>query len=642
MTTEAGFLFRIYGQDEFESDNQFITFWQKTGKLSKHFNKIELAQKHLETVKNKTNLYYGVGLRHKNLGASKKGFAKDISGIPGLWMDIDIASPDESQSTAHTKKNLPPSIDHGIALVKGYGFDPTYIIHSGHGLHAYWLFKEIWMFDDDRERDQAARLNQALHTTILGRAGALGWSVDNCSNLDRVLRPAGTVNVKEGCSAVDVIEIEYHENLRYNPEDLAEYLVSAQTPIQTSSQTPIQILTQTTGTSTNSPTEYPTEQQVAATFFGDKKAKPSKPDKGAKGRGDSKTPTPASTPITDGNLALKLIPGEANRPPVPQKEIDLFVATIDFDAEAGRVSPEQFQDLEDNFNPKFRATWQQRRLDFPKGDMSMSTYIFAIAVYAKKLDFSHQDTIHLISQFYRQHGQIIQVSNKQKYARTVLRAQEIVEEENEKEELDRKEIQAIKTAPPDVKKKWMDHISEQLQVGIIKIERIMQHDISFRIETSDGVVSIPDASHLVEQRKFRLRLTEVTKTIIPMLKAKEWEKTVQIMLNLSEDRMIAEEDTQEGRIRLFIQSYIEASEEKTFEDAVFDKKPFKHEGNWFIFSSDLCEFLFITSQGKFTVPYLNKEMATVLGMGQQEFKAEIKGRRITKRPWLVPDHVLNS
>ena len=167
----------------------------------------------------KEDIYFGCGLRPKDLGIYKKGTADEISAIPGFWVDIDI-----QDENAHKKKNYPPTLDDALSLVKGHGWDPTLIVHTGHGLHAYWLFKENWVFDTDEERLEAAELHKRLHHTILARAEKHGLTIDNVSNLDRILRPPGTIN----CKTKEKIEtkiLEYNENLRYNPSQMEEFFI---------------------------------------------------------------------------------------------------------------------------------------------------------------------------------------------------------------------------------------------------------------------------------------------------------------------------------------------------------------------------------------------------------------------------------
>lgn len=104
---------------------------------------------------------------------------------------LDIAGP------MHQKKNLPPDRGSAEALIKAMGPEPTLLVHTGHGLHAWWLFREPWLFDDDAERQRAVSFSRRWQQTLRGLAKQHGWDVDATHDLTRVLRVPGTFNHKQ-------------------------------------------------------------------------------------------------------------------------------------------------------------------------------------------------------------------------------------------------------------------------------------------------------------------------------------------------------------------------------------------------------------------------------------------------------------
>lgn len=179
---------------------------------------LETAAATIARVGQTGNCYVGVGL-HAAPPATGRGKADGVCAIPGLWVDIDLAGP------GHKADNLPPDIKAAGQLVTKAmpGMPPTYAVATGGGLHAYWLFREAWEFDDDQERDHAKRMNRALQWTIRREARNRGWHVDDTADLARVLRPAGTVNRKAGIPerAVTVLRAN---GPRYGIEDLEAVL----------------------------------------------------------------------------------------------------------------------------------------------------------------------------------------------------------------------------------------------------------------------------------------------------------------------------------------------------------------------------------------------------------------------------------
>lgn len=145
--------------------------------------------------------------------------SSNAAGIMGLWADLDIADPD-----VHKKWNLPPSVDAAMELLKAAQVEPTLIVHSGHGLQAWWLFNEFWSFDAEDDRLAAAGLAQRWNTTLQVRAAERQWVVDSTFDLARVMRVPGTLNRKGTPAPVRLL---HAAGPRYNPDDLEPYCVDA-------------------------------------------------------------------------------------------------------------------------------------------------------------------------------------------------------------------------------------------------------------------------------------------------------------------------------------------------------------------------------------------------------------------------------
>ena len=96
------------------------------------------------------NCYLGLGIRRQRPANDRaRGKTDDIIGIPGLWLDLDYHSPG-----AHKVKHpLPPTEDAALSLLDAAPYKPSLIVHSGHGLQVYWLFKELAYFDSPADRE---------------------------------------------------------------------------------------------------------------------------------------------------------------------------------------------------------------------------------------------------------------------------------------------------------------------------------------------------------------------------------------------------------------------------------------------------------------------------------------------------------
>ena len=164
----------------------------------------------------KSDVYYGVGLRGERL-KSGRGEAKDVACIPGFWVDVDIAG------DAHKQKDLPEDLDAAIELLDSFPLQPSILVHSGYGLHAYWLFYEPWEMDGEEGRSEAENMLSRFQATLRGMAQQKGWKLDNTADLPRVLRVPGTLNHKSGTPKE--VKILRHNESRYDPGDFEQYLL---------------------------------------------------------------------------------------------------------------------------------------------------------------------------------------------------------------------------------------------------------------------------------------------------------------------------------------------------------------------------------------------------------------------------------
>lgn len=162
------------------------------------------------------DVYVGVSLATEDRGPSKRYEAAETAGIVGLWLDVDVASEE------HRRENLPPTVDDALSLLAAIGPEPTVVVHSGHGLQAWWLLDEPWIYENDAERTEAAALATRWNLTARIRAAERGWHVDATQDLARVLRLPGTTNHKG--APVDVATLDFDASRRYGRDDLEGYL----------------------------------------------------------------------------------------------------------------------------------------------------------------------------------------------------------------------------------------------------------------------------------------------------------------------------------------------------------------------------------------------------------------------------------
>lgn len=161
------------------------------------------------------DLYVGCALSMMARGPEQRVGNEDAAGIPGVWVDIDI------RSEVHQAKALPATAELALQIIPD-DIQPTVLVRSGNGLHAWWLFREPWIFDGVEEREVAAKLLRRWQALLRMRAAARGWSLDHTHDLARVLRLPGTLNHKS--DPPRMVSLLTADGPRYDPSDLDEIL----------------------------------------------------------------------------------------------------------------------------------------------------------------------------------------------------------------------------------------------------------------------------------------------------------------------------------------------------------------------------------------------------------------------------------
>jgi hypothetical protein len=123
---------------------------------------------------------------------------------------------------------LPPTVQDALTIIPEV-LPPTLVVATGNGAHAWWLFKEPYLFDGQEERKAAARLVARWQTLLSLNAAARGWAFDRLLDLARILRIPGTVNTKDPAHPKPVTLLA-HSGRRYNPSDFEAWLDDAAVP----------------------------------------------------------------------------------------------------------------------------------------------------------------------------------------------------------------------------------------------------------------------------------------------------------------------------------------------------------------------------------------------------------------------------
>jgi len=196
-------------------DELYLLLWTLPEKRSHWFQNVESAIQFAESLRER-DLYVGVGLSSQDHGSARRCPSNEVAGIVGLWADLDL------KSDAHPKAALPATVEDAMTILPDE-FPPTFVVRTGNGAHAWWLFREPLVFESDEDRRNAGALALRWQSLLRLNAAAHGWAFDRLADLARVLRVPGTKNCKDSANPKPVA-IQSQTDRRYNPSDFVEFL----------------------------------------------------------------------------------------------------------------------------------------------------------------------------------------------------------------------------------------------------------------------------------------------------------------------------------------------------------------------------------------------------------------------------------
>lgn len=206
-----------------DEDQGAILIWtidakDRSKKISRFFTSTTDAAKYAVERAPGCDVYFGTTVQPLGLGDRDRGKISNVTAMVALQTDIDIAGP------GHKGKRYANDLTEAIDIIKSIGPEPTWIINSGGGVHAYWVFSEPWSLINETERDGAVALSYAWNMTAKSAANVKGVGVDSTFDLARVLRVPGTFNHKLGTPRPVEI-IHFADENRYHIEAFDDYLV---------------------------------------------------------------------------------------------------------------------------------------------------------------------------------------------------------------------------------------------------------------------------------------------------------------------------------------------------------------------------------------------------------------------------------
>lgn len=167
-------------------------------------------------------------IKNPKLTPGSRGSIEDSHTLPGLWADLDIAGPGHK-----TTKPLPPNEEEARRIVTESGLpEPTYWMHSGGGLYAWWLLDNPVDVTDEQVRESTQDFSTRWQDVLTATAERIGYSYGGLGDLSRVTRIPGTVNRKIADAPTMCRILPDASNRLYSVDQLATALVAAEDTVR--------------------------------------------------------------------------------------------------------------------------------------------------------------------------------------------------------------------------------------------------------------------------------------------------------------------------------------------------------------------------------------------------------------------------
>lgn len=199
--TERGdslaFLQAIYA-DALAKSAGYLLVWTASPKRSAWFRSIEDAASYAGRCASDT--YVGVGLGAQDYGEHARAKAAQIIHVPALWIDLDYLD------DVHQHDDLPQDEEEAHQLIEDVGIEPTVVVHTGHGLQAWWRIDGGECETDELRAVLATTIRGWQQTRIAKARAQRNWRIDATHDLARLMRLPGTWNCKAEMVPVRIIE----------------------------------------------------------------------------------------------------------------------------------------------------------------------------------------------------------------------------------------------------------------------------------------------------------------------------------------------------------------------------------------------------------------------------------------------------
>lgn len=627
-------------------------------KITRTFTNLdEMVQYGMER-SGRANVYYGLGVAPYDCRPNERFIAKKIKGLVALNADLDV------QDEVHKKKGLPETIEDALGVIDEIALRPTFVVSSGHGIQALWVFGEPLMFDNDDEWREGADLAMWWNAYVRGRMALHGWTVDSTFDLARVLRLPGTENLKNPDDIRPVELLRHNPEAYYAREDFVLHLGDHK-DITTVPSTQVQAaldMRAMNKTIVANPMAAPNAKKLHELEgrnpkFTNTLYHKRQDDLASASEYDFSI---ALAAVRDGTWADQEIAdllimhrrdvcGEnAADSGAKMRRVDYLARTI-ARARATVAEEEQQRGVVDplitGIEERQKASAQV--IAQPQSDETGDEEELSDEDIAAMQEVEQELTL---DDFEREEQLVVPLNPKPKKAGADASAGNAKPAKKEaKREVFAKNVlaESANKTTPEARANLLNGLNTLYpQVRFERIVCMKGDPTMYRIEMlADGEyhkITLSSIDMLMTQRNFRAQIAAATKVLLTEAKKIDWENRVRIMLAASEDEVLGEEATQRGTVNTWLRTYLEGAVIQEDWNGNMDTETLRHavvfDGTLWIIGAPFHRWLRSDMGEKISTVALGAAFRN-RGMDWRAIPCKVNKRATTRSAWAVPDDI---
>lgn len=550
--------------------------------------------------------YFGTQPTARPRGPRARVRAADVAEVIAFHCDVDFMAPGESDDRIHKKANLPPSAEAAQALISEACPPPSLLIHSGHGLQGWWLFKQPFVIDDEDDRTQARAGSQAWQTRLRDFAGRYDWEIDATFDLARVLRLPGTYNMKVPSEPKPVTIIE-KSAVRYEYEELRElvkdYIEKSSVAKARFTGGGSEIIDLPSGLRLAEQAKMPDKWEMLISI------EPRAEAAFNYALSDNPDSSPSSMDMVLANIAAM-----ANW--TEQEIVDLLIACRKHNGSDLKLNnPSYYQHTVGKAVQYAIAQGHRDEVDPIEGMRVAPSNVKPFRM--KNEDAPPPPTAPAIA------AAMDAPAEPEQIAPNDVEDDGVEDPPDEDDDIDEEGLDAEGfrvVDPPDVVERKMAiarNIGPPLRSEIIRVEKLKSDNPYYRLVTKQGTVGLGSSDDVMSQRKMKARIFDLTSEPMQKFSAKEWEEFYPKLIAAAIVIDLGEEATRAGALREYLYDYFGQNppleEDEWDETVLITKQPIIKDNCILIFIGHLRDYISRQAGEKLTQQELSQRLRAIGG-----------------------------